>query len=178
MENASKALLIAGGILITMIVVTIGVNLYSVFHEHSENMLARMSEKEISEFNAQFVKYEEQDLTINEVVTLMNLVRDNNKTKTGEEYRIEIDFNNGSAGLEFSSKANECMAQNKEVAYQEKCNNLISSFSNIKKIDVTSLDGATEPKMVYEYVFSCKINTYHQETSLVEKITITARLNS
>lgn len=90
MENASKALLIAGGVLITMIVASFGVYLYGVYHDHSEKMLARMSEKEVSEFNAKFQVFEGKELTANEVVSLLNLVLNNNVSKTGNEYEITI----------------------------------------------------------------------------------------
>ena len=64
MENASKALLIAGGVLITMIVASLGVYLYSVYHEHSEIMLAAMSEKDVTEFNSKFWAFEGRDSCI------------------------------------------------------------------------------------------------------------------
>ena len=41
MENASKALLIAGGVLITMIVASFGVYLYGVYHDHSEKNVGK-----------------------------------------------------------------------------------------------------------------------------------------
>ena len=73
MENASKALLIAGGVLIAMIIASFGVYLYGVYRSHADTMLSAMSESEISEFNAKFTVFEGRDLTINEVVSLKNL---------------------------------------------------------------------------------------------------------
>ena len=95
MENASKALLIAGGVLITMIVASLGVYLYSVYHEHSENMLAAMSEKEVSEFNSKFWAFEGRELTANELISVLNLARNNNFSKIGEEYKIIVEGQGG-----------------------------------------------------------------------------------
>lgn len=122
MENASKALLIAGGVLITMIVASFGVYLYGVYHEHSENMLAAMSEKEISEFNAKFTSYQGKDLTANDVVSIMNLVRDNNLRKIDDEYRITIKTSGCSINVDGSESK----------VYEEECIKFLTSYEDMK----------------------------------------------
>lgn len=176
MENASKALLIAGGILITMIVVTIGVNLYSVFHEHSENMLARMSEKEISEFNAQFTIFEERELTINEVITILNLVRDNNLTRTGEDYQIKVKLGNDGAGSDFHGETQSqgfteidgfiYLTNLDEKKFRGACNNLLVKFSEYDNVN-----------QKYKYSFSCKVKGYNSKTNLVNNIEVKCKTN-
>ena len=151
MENASKALLIAGGVLITMIVASFGVYLYGVYHEHSENMLAAMSEKEISEFNAKFTSYQGKDLTANDVVSIMNLVRDNNLRKIDDEYRIEINTN----GWYIDGKGyiQKIVDEPDSNDYEKKC--------------ITFLK---DNAMDEEYIFKLNTVTYNENTGLVNAI--------
>lgn len=133
MENASKALLIAGGVLITMIVASFGVYLYGVYHDHSEKMLARMSEKEVSEFNAKFQVFEGKKLTANEVVSLLNLVLNNNVSKTGNEYEITITAQGNLIGTynEIKDYFNyKSMTSNDYKVFNEKCNGFIKENSD------------------------------------------------
>lgn len=156
MENASKALLIAGGVLITMIVASFGVYLYGVYHEHSENMLAAMSEKEISQFNAKFLVYEDRELTANDVVSIMNLVRDNNKTKTGSEYQININV----TGWHFefqdgSTKVVSVVIKSNDEDYERFCNEILKNYST----DDTK-------------IFKMEVKGYNETTGLINTILI------
>lgn len=94
MENASKALLIAGGVLITMIIASFGVYLYGVYHSHAENVMNRLTESQITEFNAKFLAFEGRDLTANEVVSILNLVVECNKNNEINKQKITVEFNN------------------------------------------------------------------------------------
>lgn len=161
MENASKALLIAGGVLITMIVASFGVYLYGVYHEHSENMLAAMSEKEISQFNAKFLVYEDRELTANDVVSIMNLVRDNNLTKAGSAYQIRIstdgwEYQNSIIDTKGLGAINNVIMEKDEKKYNEICN---SFFSKTLENNL--------------YNFKCKVYKYSKETGLVSDLSIT-----
>lgn len=177
MENASKALLIAGGVLLTMIVASFGVYLYGVYKSHSESMLVRMSEKEISEFNAQFTKYEgREDLTINEVVTLMNLVRDNNLTRIGEDYQIKVKLGNDGVGYDFHGETQSqgfteingftYLTNLDEEKFNNACNNLLIRFSEYDKSNQR-----------YKYTFSCNIKGYNSKTNLVNHIEVKCKTN-
>lgn len=171
MENASKALLIAGGVLIAMIITSFGVYLYGVYRGHSENMIAKMTEKEVTEFNAKFTVFEDRELTANEVVSIMNLVRNNNRTMTGDEYKIEIKFNHRGVSTGNVSKITNflnlqnLMSKNDDDFFSG-CNDFIQDFS--KKDD--------------KFCFLCdieKINNdnsissgYSSETGLVKDVTV------
>lgn len=96
MENASKALLIAGGVLIAILLLTIFAYLFAHMAEGTSAMYAKLEESEINEFNQKFLNYEgrgtnkigkDEDgndifdtLSIQDVVTIINLAQDNNKS--------------------------------------------------------------------------------------------------
>ncbi len=76
MENASKALLIAGGILIGMLILSLFV--YELYYAGSVGNAyqAEISETQILEFNAQFEKYQNTNMTAQEVVTIYNYIEE------------------------------------------------------------------------------------------------------
>jgi len=79
MENASKALLIAGGVLIAILVASLGVYFWESFSEQTARIAQQMENDRKTEFNQQFMKYNGMsDLRIHDVITLINLAKDSN----------------------------------------------------------------------------------------------------
>lgn len=78
MENASKALLIAGGVLLTMIVVVILIFARGKFGDfyNKEDELGKITD--ISEFNLQFSNYDRDDVHGYELISLSNRIADYN----------------------------------------------------------------------------------------------------
>lgn len=80
MENASKALIMAATVLMGIMIISLGVYLFSVFGGTSKEISDRLSENQILEFNSQFTKYEgREDIRAHEVVSISNLAIKNNK---------------------------------------------------------------------------------------------------
>lgn len=78
MENASKALLMAGGVLLAMLVIGILLfawNQYSEYYSKQEDL----SEiEDVTEFNLQFTNYDRKDVLGYELISLSNRVADYN----------------------------------------------------------------------------------------------------
>lgn len=76
MENASKALIIAGAILISIVLITLGVVILGQGQDvvNSSNMDAQA----ISSFNSQFTQYEGDSVTGSRINTLINAVISSN----------------------------------------------------------------------------------------------------
>lgn len=88
MENASKAMLISGGVLIAMLVISIGVYLFMSYGNISSSYGQNMEAIEIQKFNANFTKFEgRSDITIHEIITLKNFVK---QYQEKTEMEIEI----------------------------------------------------------------------------------------
>ena len=93
MENASKALMISAGVLVGILILSLGVSLYYSLGTYINANQERMNANELSQFNTQFIKYinyQEQtgpidrdkiefELTIHDVVTAANLAYENNR---------------------------------------------------------------------------------------------------
>lgn len=78
MENASKALLIAGGMLLFILVASFATLLFRRMGSQTSEFYKDMSDTEIFEFNQQFFNYERSNLRIQDVVSVINLAKDAN----------------------------------------------------------------------------------------------------
>lgn len=109
MENASKALLIAGAILLCILIIAIGMFIYNSAQSTITDSLTSMSTQEIDAFNNQFVSYEGSQTGSNIKALMGRLIgnadtyRDepakipgvyidkiNNKTNTKNNFRAEV----------------------------------------------------------------------------------------
>ena len=80
MENASKALLMAGGILIGVLILSLMTTLFVSSKQLSTSYDNTKNAEAIQRFNVNFTKYLGKDLTIHEVVTICNFADiDSNK---------------------------------------------------------------------------------------------------
>ena len=87
MENASKALLIAGGILIALLIISSAVYLYTQVSDYQKSEVAAEQQKEVVKFNNQFNAYiNREDITLNEFISLYNRIESNNK-KADQGYK-------------------------------------------------------------------------------------------
>lgn len=80
MENASRALLMAATVLVAILVASVGVALFSSFAGSSKDIIDRIEESKISQFNNNFFKYygANQEVTAHDVITMVNIARSNN----------------------------------------------------------------------------------------------------
>lgn len=104
MENASKALLMAAGVLIGILVLSLAVYLFITFGASAREVNNRIEESKLTQFNAQFNVYEGRtDVTIYDIISLGNLAKENNEYYKDYRYfereykiRITVRFNNKS----------------------------------------------------------------------------------
>ena len=77
MENASKALIIAGSVLIAIVLIAVGIKILSSTAGVTEQVDKLSSNLEVSMFNSQFLQYE-GDQRGSQVKALLRLVQQNN----------------------------------------------------------------------------------------------------
>lgn len=78
MENAVKALLMAAGVLIGVLVLSLGATLYSSLSSYTDEVHENLEQNALDKFNAQFTGYVRDDLTIQDIVTVANIAYENN----------------------------------------------------------------------------------------------------
>lgn len=140
MENATNALLIAAGVLIGLMILSLGVSLYSSLSSYVEGVQEEVSSNEIQRFNEQFIKYinyndetgiKDFTLTIQDLVTVANIAYENNikynlEDASDSNYYVKINIP-GKPSLEktINSESADILLQGLGKEY--KC-----SYSNIK----------------------------------------------
>lgn len=94
MENASKALIIAGAILLSILIIGLGMAVYN--NASSTTGKANLDPQEISAHNSQFLAYEGKQKGSN-IRTLVNAIRTNNRDYTDRMIKITNNMANVAA---------------------------------------------------------------------------------
>ena len=118
MENASKALIMAGGVLIAILLLTLFSYLFSKMASSTSSVYDDLQKHEIDEFNQRFLNFEgRNDLTAQDVATLINLAQDSGKDATITS-KVEIIL--GSNDIAANS-SNEWLQENVNLKKKYKC---------------------------------------------------------
>ena len=96
MENASKALIIAGAILLAILIISLGILIYNQASGVVNNNA--MSEVEAQNFNQKFTQYEGNSVRGTTVRALYQAVLSNNNSQDSDERKVAIEYNAGGTG--------------------------------------------------------------------------------
>lgn len=143
MENASKALLMAGGVLLGIMVLSLGVLLFASFGGTSSQIHDNIEENQTTQFNSQFTSYEGKDnVTIHDVVSMAKLATQNNQNYefthraaadvTGNDRYISVLCNNVSIELGYNETQTAEQRKNQMEAH---FNDLISNELSLVNAD-------------------------------------------
>ncbi len=91
MENASKALLMAGGILIALLILGALIMMFTSLQDYQNTNDAQTKNSQIAQFNNQFEPYNKDNLTLMELKSVYNKIESNNTQHP--EYKIEHNIN-------------------------------------------------------------------------------------
>ena len=105
MENASKALLMAAGVLIGVLILALAVYLLTNFGMTSAEVHKQKDINEINKFNTQFTSYEGKECRIQDLVSVVNLAINNNNNysldaEAGNSYYITVNIKSVKSNLE------------------------------------------------------------------------------
>lgn len=101
MENATKALLMAGGVLIAIIIITLLVKTYGNIGAFQRQQMSIKEAEQIEEFNKNYTKYDGQYVYGTEVITVINRAI-NDSQKMGLNIYVYVD--NVKVGNEYISE--------------------------------------------------------------------------
>ena len=89
MENASKALLMAAGVLLGIMVLSLAVYLFTSFSQLYADVDKQNANQKLAQFNTQYTVYlHREDLTIYDVLTIVSYAKENNQKNSGDEQNI------------------------------------------------------------------------------------------
>lgn len=156
MENASKALIMAAGVLIGILILSLAVYLFLNFGTASAELHQQIAENQINQFNSQFTSYVgKEGVTIYDVISVANLATENNinydynkrTTSTGNDNYISVklkndDYNNQGIeyGIETASKT------------------ITNNYNSIITKDIAQMQINANPDQSDLNQYSCKVN--------------------
>ena len=132
MENASKALIIAGAILLAIAIISLGLIVVNNVRSVSDN--TNLSEQEIQSFNAKFTAYEGESISGSRVNSLIQQVIATNKATYDEGKTNQIVY----VGIPYNSHTLWIgrVAGNSEIRSKE---------TRIEITEISNLDTAVDP---------------------------------
>lgn len=100
MENASKALIIAGAIILAILIIALGMAVFNMAANPTQEAAGSIQSEAANAFNAKFSPYIQQGITGTSVRSLYDAVRQNNVQNSGDESLwITIDGATDVAGI-------------------------------------------------------------------------------
>ena len=167
MENASKALIMAAGILIGVAILSLAVYLFVSFGSASTKIHEQNDANRINEFNTQFTSYVgKEDITIYYVITVANLATENNikyeyntQRANGKNSYISVYLKQSTGTLNDIAKGAETPSTTRASDYnkiiQADINKISSDLQELTKYDCT-VDISETTGLVYKVTFSAK----------------------
>lgn len=178
MENASKALLMAGGVLIGIMVISFMVLVLRKAGKMSAQYDNQIANNELTKFNGQFEIYDKNDNNFFDVITVANLAYDINK-KNGydKQNSVTVEVKAGSETyyiLPNSNLPKDHFLKNNQNIYIYIYNSQDANQSLIEKFGARKQNDSTQ----YQYQFDCTKIMYSQTTGKVEEIKFEAKENN
>lgn len=149
MENATKALLITAGVLIGVLILSLGTYLYYSLSSYLDENQSQIERNELNKFIVKFSKYvnysgndKQFDLSIHDVVTAANIAYENNRYYNLDssnadnpntlyvEVKVQLDGGKTNLEEELKNKSVEDII-NKNVDTKFKCTNENIKYSTV-----------------------------------------------
>lgn len=128
MENASKALIIAGAILLAILLISLGIMIFSQAQDTVSN--SGMSQAEITSYNSKLLKYEGENVTGSEVKALFNEVQASNAEQAQTSSGRSITINLGGSAITTSANILTNRTYQVEMQYEDGVINVINLTLN------------------------------------------------
>ncbi len=90
MENASRALIMAGGILIALMILGALMLMFNNLSSYQNQNGMTKEQAQVVEFNNQYLAYDRDDLTLMDMKSLYNRIQSNNQKNPDEEITTNI----------------------------------------------------------------------------------------
>ena len=140
MENASKALIMAGGVLIALMVIGALVLMFSNLTAYQETNTRSTRSSQIAEFNNQYETYNRDDVRGSDLYSVLNKVIDYNRRQStagteGSDTGAEIGYEPMTVSFNFDGKRNEFTADGVTRLFTSNTYNVegtSSSFETVK----------------------------------------------
>lgn len=146
MENASKALLMAAGVLIGVLVLALIIYLFTYFGAEAQKFSEIINQNQLTKYNAQYTVYDgRKDLSVYDVVSIINTAYENNQKHKDDptyedEYKVKVLLKGSDMAAadisNLSDKITALIEENYETEY--KCNvSFYNDNGKVKEVKIT-----------------------------------------
>ena len=145
MENASKALIMAAGVLIAVIVLSLFAYLYFTFNQATKDNIKQMEQSKITSFNSKYLAYDgREDLTYYDIANIATMAKNDNED-SDEKIRVVVGNSDNDLTNDYNSLMDKFENQN--------------SINEIMT-DGTENDPATGQEMSVKFLtkYKCKVS--------------------
>ncbi len=160
MENASKALLMAGGILIALLVLGALLLMFNQVSTYQRNQSDLEEVSQLADFNEQFTRYVRNDLNGTDLISLINKVVDYNLKSGGlgevdYSLKIELQVTFGNGFTNKNGGAQEVFDPNKTYVIQNRNSELYKIIKEYQGYEEqNSLNSMLQLSSYYETIAS------------------------
>lgn len=173
MENASKALIMACGVLIGMLILTLAVYLFSSFGVQSHRIHQRIEDNQVLQYNRQYAIYAEKgadgkpkEVTIHQIITLMHLANANNE-KYKEDNEVSFFKNNYETTVTCKVRVNNSIkTYNNNTLTNDKEADILNGVAQAKNPN-SALSGSY---LLENNSYKCTGIEYHKNTGRIKAI--------
>ncbi len=157
MENAARALTMAAGVLIGIMIISIAVYLFTSLGNTSSEIYSKVEQTKIDKFNSQFLKYYRLDTcTAHDIVSIANLAKNSNEyyeleEGSGYNYYVNVSVYNVSEKIEHFEKLDDAkyteFIQNNSTVEEK------GKIKEIKYFTCTNISQSNITGRVYQITF-------------------------
>lgn len=141
MENASKALLIAGGVLVAILILGVLIVTINIVNSNQKTREKTLATEQLAEFNQKYEAYNKKALRGTDIITLMKMAIENNNSATSDNpYYINVVIDLGSDKIEDSSTRTVILNKDKKVI-SDKTERIRSPLTGTSKIKLGTWNG-------------------------------------
>lgn len=157
MENAARALTMAAGVLIGIMIISIAVYLFTSLGNTSSEIYSKVEQTKIDKFNSQFLKYYGLGTcTAHDIVSIANLAKNSNEyyeleEGSGYNYYVNVSVYNVSEKIEHFEKLDDAkyteFIQNNSTVEEK------GKIKEIKYFTCTNISQSNITGRVYQITF-------------------------
>lgn len=156
MENATRAFVMVAGLLLGVLILSLGIYLFSIFGQYSANAYETMEKNQITQFNSQFFKYygnvtrayidektkkektvqEPIKCTAHDIISIVNLAQQSNKYNQ-VDYLNNYDESTNYIQVDIEKQKNvEKWDENKKIQFITQNSTYVRDIEGTKSVEI------------------------------------------
>jgi hypothetical protein len=172
MENATQALLIAGGILIALLIIGAFLLMFNTLGDYQKDSTALVADEQLASFNDEYISMvSDSDLTGVKIISAANKIQDYNDKKTAigkiewSEITLEIDLSKATSAN--ANSIREFLKSSTTITQEEFCKEIKDCSNTERELGISVMNKITSN---YTKIYDSGLDN-DAKTALLKEIT-------